>query len=74
VIAGPSGHGKTTTLAALVDLINSTKAYHIITIDRQRDIVEERVGIFVDRLHRQLTQVAGRREPAGQAAVLPFRR
>ncbi len=33
VIAGPNGQGKTTTLAALVDLINSTKAYHIITIE-----------------------------------------
>jgi twitching motility protein PilT len=33
VIAGPNGQGKTTTLAALVDLVNSTKACHIITIE-----------------------------------------
>ncbi|HEY5949394.1 MAG TPA: PilT/PilU family type 4a pilus ATPase [Kofleriaceae bacterium] len=33
VIAGPNGQGKTTTMAALVDLVNSTKAYHIITIE-----------------------------------------
>jgi twitching motility protein PilT len=33
VIAGPNGHGKTTTLAAIVDLINSTKAHHILTIE-----------------------------------------
>jgi twitching motility protein PilT len=33
VIAGPSGHGKTTTMAALVDLINSTQPFHIITIE-----------------------------------------
>jgi twitching motility protein PilT len=33
VIAGPNGQGKTTTLAALVDLVNSSKPYHIITIE-----------------------------------------
>jgi twitching motility protein PilT len=33
VIAGPSGQGKTTTMAALVDLINSAKPFHIITIE-----------------------------------------
>jgi twitching motility protein PilT len=33
VIAGPNGQGKTTTLAALVDLVNSTKPHHIITIE-----------------------------------------
>ncbi len=33
VIAGPNGQGKTTTLAALVDLVNSTKPYHIITVE-----------------------------------------
>lgn len=30
---GPSGHGKSTTLAALVDEINHTRAEHIITIE-----------------------------------------
>jgi twitching motility protein PilT len=33
VIAGPNGQGKTTTLAALVDLVNSSKPHHIITIE-----------------------------------------
>jgi twitching motility protein PilT len=33
VIAGPSGHGKTTTMAALVDLLNSSSSDHIITIE-----------------------------------------
>jgi twitching motility protein PilT len=33
VIAGPNGQGKTTTMAALVDIVNSTKAHHIITIE-----------------------------------------
>lgn len=33
VITGPTGHGKSTTLAALVDAINSSRAEHIITIE-----------------------------------------
>ncbi|MBL9019405.1 MAG: PilT/PilU family type 4a pilus ATPase [Myxococcales bacterium] len=33
VIAGPSGHGKTTTMAALVNLLNNTNSDHIITIE-----------------------------------------
>lgn len=33
VIAGPSGHGKTTTMAALVNLLNNTNPDHIITIE-----------------------------------------
>ena len=33
VISGPNGHGKTTTLAALVDLYNETRPAHIITVE-----------------------------------------
>jgi twitching motility protein PilT len=33
VLAGPSGHGKTTTMAALVDLLNTRNSDHIITIE-----------------------------------------
>lgn len=33
VISGPNGHGKTTTLAALVDLLNQTRPAHIITVE-----------------------------------------
>jgi len=33
LITGPSGHGKSTTLAALVDEINRTRTDHIITIE-----------------------------------------
>jgi twitching motility protein PilT len=42
VIAGPSGHGKTTTLAALVDLVNSTKAGHILLVEDPIEIVHPR--------------------------------
>ena len=33
LVAGPTGSGKSTTLAALIDKINSEKAQHIITIE-----------------------------------------
>jgi twitching motility protein PilT len=42
VIAGPSGHGKTTTLAALVDIVNASRAFHIITIEDPVEIVYPR--------------------------------
>ena len=33
MVVGPTGHGKSTTLAALVDYINHSRAEHIITIE-----------------------------------------
>ncbi len=33
LVCGPTGHGKTTTLAALIDIINRERAEHIITIE-----------------------------------------
>lgn len=33
LLVGPTGHGKSTTLAAMVDYINHTRADHIITIE-----------------------------------------
>ncbi len=33
LVVGPVGHGKSTTLASMVDLINSERAEHIITIE-----------------------------------------
>jgi twitching motility protein PilT len=39
VIAGPSGHGKTTTMAALVQLVNASRPHHIITVEDPIEIV-----------------------------------
>jgi twitching motility protein PilT len=55
LVGGPTGSGKTTTVAALVDAINRTEARHIITIEdpieydhaHQKSIVEQ-VEIGVD--------------------------
>ena len=33
LFVGPTGHGKSTTLAALIDFINHTRAEHIITVE-----------------------------------------
>lgn len=33
LVTGPTGSGKSSTLAAIIDLINETKAYHIVTIE-----------------------------------------
>lgn len=39
IVTGPAGHGKTTTLAALVDHVNSTRAHHVITVEDPIEIV-----------------------------------
>jgi twitching motility protein PilT len=33
LVTGPTGSGKSSTLAAIIDLINQTKQYHIVTIE-----------------------------------------
>ena len=33
LVTGPTGSGKSTTLAALVDLVNTTRADHIVTVE-----------------------------------------
>ena len=33
LVTGPTGSGKSTTLAAIIDLMNDTKYYHIVTIE-----------------------------------------
>ncbi|MFF2053026.1 type IV pilus twitching motility protein PilT [Leifsonia sp. NPDC058194] len=50
LVTGPTGSGKSTTLAALVDLVNSTRADHIVTVEdpiefmhtHKRSIVNQR--------------------------------
>ncbi|MDB4961051.1 MAG: twitching motility protein [Myxococcales bacterium] len=49
VIAGPSGHGKTTTLAALVDIVNASRAFHIITIEDPVEIIYPRKAAVVSQ-------------------------
>lgn len=63
LVVGPIGHGKSTTLAAMIDYINHTRADHILTIEdpieflfsSDRAIINQReVGIDTESFHRAL--------------------
>jgi twitching motility protein PilT len=50
LVTGPTGSGKSTTLAALVDFINSSYARHIITIEEPIEFVHEnKLSIITQR-------------------------
>jgi twitching motility protein PilT len=49
LVVGPVGHGKTTTLAAMVDMINHDRAEHIITIEDPIEYVYEAKKSIVDQ-------------------------
>jgi twitching motility protein PilT len=51
LVTGPTGSGKSTTLAAMIDLINSTRAVHIITVEDP-----------IEYLHRHKKAVINQRE------------
>jgi len=41
LVTGPTGSGKSTTLAAVIDLINATKKYHVVTIEDPIEFIHE---------------------------------
>ena len=47
LVTGPTGSGKSTTLAALVDLVNETRRDHIITIEDPIEFVHPSKGCLV---------------------------
>ncbi|MBC7463050.1 MAG: type IV pilus twitching motility protein PilT [Actinobacteria bacterium] len=51
LVTGPTGSGKSTTLAALVDLVNSTRSDHIVTVEDP-----------IEFLHRNNKSVVNQRE------------
>ena len=53
LVAGPRSSGKRTLMSALVDLINRTRRAHIITIEREINIVHERASSFVSQREAQ---------------------
>jgi twitching motility protein PilT len=66
LVTGPTGSGKSTTLAAMVDIINSTKPLHIITVEdpieflhhHKRSIVNQReVGYDTNSFSEALRRV-----------------
>ncbi|MGF1537437.1 MAG: type IV pilus twitching motility protein PilT [Elainellaceae cyanobacterium] len=50
LVTGPTGSGKTTTLAAMIDLINRTRAEHILTIE---DPIEFVYGPIKSLIHQR---------------------
>ncbi len=49
LVVGPVGHGKTTTLAAMVDLINHDRSEHIITIEDPIEYIYEPKKSIIDQ-------------------------
>lgn len=52
LVTGPTGCGKTTTLAALIDIINQNRACHIVTIEDPLEIVHQDKKAYVS--HREV--------------------
>ena len=52
VVTGPTGSGKSTTLAAMIDLINAERTDHIITIEDPVEFVHQNKNCLVN--HRQV--------------------
>ncbi len=71
VVTGPTGSGKSTTLAAIIDLINQRKSYHIVTIEDPIEFVhpnkkclihQREIGSHTSSFSEAL-RAAGREDP-----------
>jgi twitching motility protein PilT len=49
LVTGPTGSGKSTTLAAMVDLINDTRAEHVLTIEDPIEFVHQNKKCLVNQ-------------------------
>jgi twitching motility protein PilT len=49
LVTGPTGHGKTTTQACIIDIINETRAAHIITVEDPIEYVHQHKRSIVDQ-------------------------
>jgi twitching motility protein PilT len=49
VVTGPTGSGKSTTLAAMIDLINRTRTDHIITIEDPIEFVHKPIRCLINQ-------------------------
>jgi twitching motility protein PilT len=49
LVTGPTGSGKSTTLAALVDLVNSARKDHVITIEDPIEFVHQSKGCLINQ-------------------------
>lgn len=60
LVTGPTGSGKSSTLAAIIDLINKTHAYHILTIEDPIEFLHPHHSCIVHQreLHSDTTSFA----------------
>jgi twitching motility protein PilT len=71
LVTGPTGSGKSTTLCALIDLINRTRSDHVITIEDPIEFVHESKKCLITQRHvgvhtssfRQALRAALREDP-----------
>jgi twitching motility protein PilT len=49
VLTGPTGHGKTSTLAALVNLLNTESSHHVITVEDPVEYVHPRKKALISQ-------------------------
>jgi twitching motility protein PilT len=49
VVTGPTGHGKTTTLAAIVDIVNRERTDHIITVEDPIEYLHPRKSAMISQ-------------------------
>jgi twitching motility protein PilT len=49
LVTGPTGHGKTSTLAAIVDIINSTTTHHVITVEDPIEYLHQRKSAVISQ-------------------------
>jgi twitching motility protein PilT len=49
VVTGPTGHGKTSTLAAIVDILNRNTTHHIITVEDPIEYVHPRARAMMSQ-------------------------
>ena len=66
IISGPAGHGKTTTLAAMVDIINSNRKCNIITLEdpieylhkhNKSNVNQREIGIDTESFYEGLKHI-----------------
>jgi len=49
LVTGPTGHGKTTTMAAMIDKINKTRDVHIVTVEDPLEYLHEHQKALVNQ-------------------------
>jgi len=54
LVAGPTGHGKSTTLASMIEMVNNTRLEHIITIEDPIEYIFQSKKAIIDQ--REVSQ------------------